>query len=152
MLTVLLVVLAGAPNADVECLPVPPAVTRLGIEAVQVYRDLLRPDVKAPRVSTAPADARLFLRLIWTSAETPAVLATLMEDSFTWSFGGDASSKQALDEWKQDATIPKKLRAAIAGTCKLNGDVVTCAAKKGPRLALEKQRGCWRWTAFVEGD
>lgn len=152
MLTVLLVVLTAVPNADVACLPVPPAVTRLGAEAVQAYREVLRPDAKAPRVSTAPADARLFLRLIWTSAEKPAVLATLMEDAFTWSFGGDASSKQALDEWQKDPMTPKKLRAAIAGTCKREGDVVTCSAKKGPRLVLEKPAGCWRWTAFVEGD
>ncbi len=152
MLSVLLVVLGGVPNADVECLPVPPAVTRLGIEGVQAYRDMLRPDAKAPRVSTAPGDARLFLRLIWTSAEKPAVLATLMEDAFTWSFGGDASSKQALEEWKKDTSTPKKLRTAIAGTCRREGEVVTCAANKGPRLVLEKQNGCWRWTAFVEGD
>ena len=145
-------VLAGAPNADVACLRVPDAVTRLGDDAVLAYRDMLQPDVKAPRVSTAPADARLLLRLIWTSAEKDAVLGPLMENAFTWSFGGDASSRQALDEWKKDATIPKKLRAAIAGTCKLDGDVVTCAPKKGPRLVLEKQSGCWRWTAFVEGD
>lgn len=152
MLTVLVVVLAGAPNADVECLPVPPAVTRLGVEGLQAYRDMLRPDVKAPRVSTAPTDARLFLRLIWTSAEKPAALATLMEDAFTWSFGGDASSKQALGEWAKDPALATKLRAAIAGTCRRDGDVVICAAKKGPRLVLEKQNACWRWTAFVEGD
>lgn len=126
--------------------------TRLGAEAVDAYRDNLQPDEKAPRVSTAPTGARLFLRVIWSSAEKPTVLATLMEDAFTWSFGGDASSKQALQEWQKDPTTPKKLRAAIAGTCSREGDVVTCAARKGPRLTLEKQAGCWRWTAFVEGD
>lgn len=91
MLTVLLVVLAGTPNAEVACLPVPLAVTRLGDEAAETYREMLQPDDKAPRVSTAPADARLLLRLIWSYAQKPAVLATLMEDAFTWSFGGDAS-------------------------------------------------------------
>lgn len=94
----------------------------------------------------------MLLRLIWTYAEKPAVLANLMNDAFTWSFGGDASSKQALDEWAKDPTIPKKLRAAIAGSCKREEDILSCAAKKGPRLVLEKQSGCWRWTAFVEGD
>lgn len=119
------------------------------------YRSSLKPDAKAPPVSSAPADARLLLRLIWTAAgKTDAMKALdpFMERAFTWSFGGDAIAQQALTEWAKDDSIPKKLRAAIASRCTTKANILTCEPPKGLRLVLEKRDGCWRWTAFVGGD
>ena len=119
------------------------------------YRASLKPDAKAPAVGAAPASAQLLLRLIWTAASKKDPLKALdpfMARAFTWSFGGDAIAQQALTEWAKNDTVPKTLRAAIAGRCSTKGNAVTCAAAKGPRLVLEKQDGCWRWTAFVDGD
>ena len=119
------------------------------------YRSSLKPDAKAPAVSAAPTNAQLLLRLIWSAAGKKDALKALdpfMARAFTWSFGGDAIAQQALTEWAKDESIPKKLRAAIAGRCSTKGSTVTCAPTKGPRLVLEKQDACWRWTAFVDGD
>jgi len=148
--------LAAAPSQAqaVTCLPVPDAVVVLGDEATWIYRDSLKPHANAPAVSSAPGDARLLLRLIWSAAGKKAPLKALdpfMARAFTWSFGGDAIAQQALTEWAKDESMPRKLRAAIAGRCTTKGNTVTCAAAKGPRLVLEKQDACWRWTAFVDG-
>ena len=155
VLFALLPLLAAAPSQAVTCLPVPDAVVVLGDKAVAGYRASLKPDAKAPAVSAAPAETRLLLRLIWSAAGNKEPLKALdpfMDRAFTWSFGGDAIAQQALTEWAKTETVPKTLRAAIAGRCTTKGSTVTCAATKGPRLVLEKRDGCWRWTAFVDGD
>lgn len=147
--------LAAAPSQAVTCLPVPDAVVVLGDKAVAEYCASLKPDPKAPAVSAAPANAQLLLRLIWTAAgrkDPIKALDPFMARAFTWSFGGDAIAQQALTQWAKDDAVPRTLRAAIAGRCSTKGTTVTCAAAKGPRLVLEKQDGCWRWTAFVDGD
>ena len=155
VLFVLLPLLAAAPSQAVTCLPVPDAVVVLGEEAVEIYRDSLKPDARAPAVRAAPSSAQLLLRLIWTAAGQKNPLKALdpfMERAFTWSFGGDAIAQQALTEWAKDDSMPKKLRAAIAGRCTTKSNILTCEPSKGPRLVLEKRDGCWRWTAFVAGD
>lgn len=155
LLALVVPLLAAAPSQAVACLPVPDAVLVLGDKAVAEYRASLKPDAKAPAVSAAPASAQLLLRLIWTAAGKPEPLKALdpfMARAFTWSFGGDAIAQQALTEWAKTNGTPAALRAAIAGRCTTKGGTVTCAAAKGRRLVLEKQDGCWRWTAFVAGE
>lgn len=155
LFALMLPLLAAAPSQAVTCLPVPDAVVVLGDKAVAEYRASLKPDAKAPAVSGAPASAQLLLRLIWSAAGKKDAIKALdpfMARAFTWSFGGDAIAQQALTEWAKDESMPKTLRAAIAGRCSTKGNTVTCAPTKGPRLVLEKQDGCWRWTAFVAGD
>lgn len=153
MTALIAVVLAADPMA---CLPVPSEVQRYGDDAGAAYRDgVARDDPKAPRFLSAPPDSRLLLRLIWTLAgnKSPAkALRPLMDHQFSWSFGGDADADQAVSEWAKDASFGKSLRAAVAGACKATKSDVTCAAKKGPRLLLEKKEGCWRWTGFLSGD
>jgi hypothetical protein len=153
MILLALLVLGTDP---VACLPVPSEVKRYGEEAVLAYQDgLALNDPKAPKLGTAPADSRLLLGKIWAIAGNKQALKgfrVLMDPQFTWSFGGDVDADQAITEWAKDPKRPQAVRAAVAGTCKSTKDSVTCAAKKGPRLVLEKKDGCWRWTAFVEGD
>ena len=153
MVNVLLLLLAADP---MTCLPTPSEVKRHGDEAAAAYQEALtKEDPKAPKFTAAPADARMLLGLIWRCAGNKAptkALRPLMDPQFTWSFGGDADADQAVSEWAKDPAFGKTLRAAVAGTCKATKDDVTCAAKKGPRLQLEKKDGCWRWTAFVAGD
>jgi hypothetical protein len=156
VLPALLVHLALATDPAV-CLPVPSALKRFGDEAVTAYQEARAvDDPKAPAFSSAPADARLMLRVIWAAAGNKLplkALRPLMEESFTWSFGGDADADQAVTEWAKDEKLPQAIRAAITGKCKTAKDNVTCEPKKpGPRLVLEKNDGCWRWTAFVAGD
>lgn len=153
MLALALLVLVGA-SPELECVRAPAPVERLGGEAVAAWRDLLRVDPKAPAMKSAPADARLLLKLIWTAAAdvSESTVGHLMEPAFTWSFGGDASSAQALEAWKADGDLGRKLRAALAGRCRQEGTTLTCEPKRGPRLVLERLEGCWRWTAFVGGD
>jgi hypothetical protein len=155
VLFILVSLLTAAPSPAVTCLPVPDAVVALGDTAVAQYRASLKPDAKAPSASGAPASAQLLLRLIWSAAGKKDPLKALdpfMARTFTWSFGGDAIAEQALTEWAKDDAVPTTIRAAIAGRCTTRGTSVTCAPAKGPRLVLEKQDGCWRWTAFVGGD
>lgn len=156
MLPALLVHLALSTDPAV-CLPTPSQLKRFGDEAVAAYNEARAlDDPKAPAFSTAPVDARLFLRVIWAAAGNKAplkALRPLMDDAFTWSFGGDADADQAVAEWAKDAKLPQAVRAAVTGKCKVTKDDVTCEPKKpGPRLVLEKRDGCWRWTAFVSGD
>lgn len=141
-------------SPELECVRAPASVERLGPDTVGAWREHLQVDPKAPAVKSAPADARLLLRLIWTAAAEPSLvtLGALMEPAFTWSFGGDASAEQALASWRADVDVGKKLRAAVAGRCRVEGTTLTCAPKRGPRLVLERLQGCWRWTAFVAGD
>jgi len=139
------------------CLPTPSELKRFGDEVVAAYQEARAlDDPKAPGFTTAPADARLFLRVIWAAAgnkEALKALRPLMDDSFTWSFGGDADADQAVSEWAKDSKLPQAIRAAVTGRCKATKDDVTCQPKKpGQRLVLEKKDGCWRWTAFVAGD
>ncbi|MBL8956052.1 MAG: hypothetical protein JNK82_35080 [Myxococcaceae bacterium] len=139
------------------CLPTPSALKRFGDESVTAFQEARAvDDPKAPKFTGAPADAHLVLRVIWAAAgnkQPLKALRPLMEDSFTWSFGGDADADQAVSEWAKDPKLPQAVRAALSGKCKTTKDSLTCEPKKpGPRLVLEKNEGCWRWSAFVAGD
>ncbi len=156
MLPALLVHLALSTDPAV-CLPTPSELKRFGDETVTAFQEARAlDDPKAPAFTSAPADARLMLRVIWAAAgnkQPLKALRPLMDDPFTWSFGGDADADQAVGEWAKDAKLPQAIRAAITGKCKLRDDSLTCEPKKpGQRLVLEKRDGCWRWTAFVGGD
>jgi len=155
----LVVLLAAAPD-PAACLPVPVEVAAQGDQAVVAHRaQLATKNPKAPTPRGAPTDALPLLQLVWSvasKASEPSALRWLMEPEFTWSFGGDASAEQAVEAWAKDPALLKKLKAAAAGPCKAvdsaGTPTLTCAAKRGPRLVLAKKDGCWRWTAFVEGD
>ncbi len=145
--------------ADPSCLPVPESVGRLGEDAVNAWRDELSAtvdavakDAKAPRFTHAPRDARPLLALIWANQQRPEALRRLMEQSFTWSFGGDRDADQAVREWKEHTDLLAGLGKALSGSCKREEQSLTCQAKGTPRLVLELQGKCWRWTAFVAGD
>jgi hypothetical protein len=151
MVMLVMLVLAGDPLA---CLPVPSEVERYGEDAVAAYKDGLKlDDPKAPKLAAAPADARLLLRLIWAVAGKKNAVKgfrVLMDPQFTWQYGQNADADEAVAAWATDAALPKQVRAAIAGTCKTTRTDVTCTAKTGPGVELEKKDGCWRWTGFVE--
>jgi hypothetical protein len=155
MISTLLVSVALSTDPAV-CLPAPSALKRFGEDTVAAYQAAAAVnDPKAPAFSSAPAEARLLLRVIWAGAgskEPLKALRPLMEDTFTWSFGGDADADQAVAEWAKDPKLPQAIRAAVTAKCKATKDDVTCTPKSGPRLVLEKKDGCWRWTAFVAGD
>lgn len=142
-------------HADpMACLPTPSDAAKHN-DGVAYKEAVAANDPKTPPFSSAPADARLLLRVLWNAAGNKKALEALrplMDPQFTWSFGGDADADQAVSEWAKDPAFSKTLRAAVTGACKVTKSDVTCAAKKGPRLQLEKKDGCWRWTAFVSGE
>ena len=153
MVTLLLVVLAADP---MSCLPTPADAQKHG-DATAYKEAVAASDPKTPPFTTAPADARLLLRVIWNAAGNKAALKALrplMEPQFTYSFGGDVDADQAVTEWAKDTKLSKALREALsAKKCTVDRSTVVCtAAKDGRRLGLEKIDGCWRWTSFVGGD
>src|SRR5882724_1645574 len=110
--------------ADPACLP-------QASDAGVPYHDRLdaaAKDKRTPRFTSAPADARPLLTLIWLERESPAGLRPLMEQAFTWSFGGDADADQAVDEWKKQPKALQGLTGALTGPCKRDGASLTCAA------------------------
>jgi hypothetical protein len=83
------------------------------------------------------------------------VLSSLMSSGFTWSFGGDASAEQALQEWKARPKLLQQLSRATADHCEvLSGSIVQCpaGAKLSYRAGFKQLPQGWLMVYFVEGD
>ena len=78
-----------------------------------------------------------------------------MAQDFTWSFGGDSSAEQAIDEWKKEPRYILQLGRVTQAKCTYRKDqYVECPANAGAsfRAGFKLTRGRWKMVYFVEGD
>ena len=104
-----------------------------------------------------PAKAADAIRLVATSAEKKdlAGLRALMVDNFIWSFGGDESAAQAIDQWKSDPKYLRELQRVLRKRCHVSdADHVECPGQGGVtfRAGFVRLETCWKMEFFVEGD
>lgn len=103
-----------------------------------------------------PSDLKQFLAQVHGAAKRKDLVALKagMIQEFTWSFGGDRSADQALEEWRKDAKYLKALAAATQGSCSRIAAEFECPAKAGSsfRAGFKRIGGSWKMTYFVAGD
>jgi hypothetical protein len=84
-----------------------------------------------------------------------SALRSMMVQDFTWSFGGDGSAEQALEEWKRRPAMLNKLSKAARSKCGfVSAGVVQCPARAGTsyRAGFKRLDGRWKMVYFVVGD
>lgn len=84
-----------------------------------------------------------------------AALRSAMTEEFIWSFGGDASARQAIDAWRADPRLLTALRDATSGSCEPIGQrYIQCPKDAGVshRAGFALTSVGWRLTCFVAGD
>ena len=84
-----------------------------------------------------------------------AALRADMAQAFTWSFGGDSSAEQAIDEWKKQPRYMLQLGRVTQAKCTYRKDkYVECPANAGAsfRAGFKLSEGQWKMVYFVEGD
>lgn len=119
----------------------------------------LAPAVPPGLVHAAPPpavaiDAIAKVRLATDRKDYAALRASMVED-FRWSFGGDASTNQAVAEWNKQPRYLQQLVCATAARCVLEPDgYVECraGAKTSFRAGFTLRDGHWKFAYFVEGD
>jgi hypothetical protein len=82
-------------------------------------------------------------------------LKKLMVTEFIWSFGGDGNAEQAIQAWKADKSIFKKLYRVTGEGCITKPDhSIECPknAGTGYRAGFKKTTEGWRMFYFVAGD
>ena len=104
-----------------------------------------------------PEPARSVVRQVHeaSSKRQLQLLYALMSPEFTWSFGGDASSEQAIHEWKERPGVLRRLSRATAGPCEvISGGIVQCPsdAKLGYKAGFKQFPQGWLMVYFVAGD
>ncbi len=103
-----------------------------------------------------PAGAADSIRAVNVAAGNRDFIALrkLMVEDFVWSFGGDASSQQAIDAWGADPAYLVALRTATAAPCERVGEHIQCPAGAGisSRAGFTLTPAGWRLVYFVSGD
>lgn len=82
-------------------------------------------------------------------------LRASMTKEFTWSFGGDADSEQAIAEWRKEPRYLKALAKVTRAKCGwIKRSVFQCPANAGLayRAGFEQVEGSWKLAYFVAGD
>lgn len=107
--------------------------------------------------STLPNDAITAIHQVNKAAKSAnfANLKSLMVQNFIWSFGGDASATQSIEDWKANPDNLKRLIEATEQPCVLLSDnTVECpsAAGLGYRAGFKRTSTGWRMFYFVQGD
>ena len=110
----------------------------------------------AMAASPVPAAAKAVIQQVHAAAARKdlAALEALMISEFTWSFGGDASAKQALAEWGSKPRYLDALSRVTGLACTYEDRIVECPAKArtGFRAGFKQTSSGWRMIYFVEGD
>ena len=82
-------------------------------------------------------------------------LKKLMVTEFVWSFGGDGDAEQAIQAWKSDTSLFKKLYRITGRDCVEKADhSIECPKNAGTsyRAGFKKTTEGWRMFYFVGGD
>lgn len=102
-------------------------------------------------------EAQSVISKVHTAAKNKDTVALkkLMVTEFIWSFGGDANAEQAIQAWKADKSIFKKMYRATGQDCIEKSDYsIECPknAGTGYRAGFKKTTEGWRMFYFVAGD
>ena len=104
-----------------------------------------------------PAEAREVIARVNRAAKQMDYVALRadMIREFTWSFGGDASAEQAIDEWRKRPASMRRLARVTEARCAYREDRhVECPANAGAsfRAGFKVSEGRWKMVYFVAGD
>jgi hypothetical protein len=104
-----------------------------------------------------PKEAQSLISKVHVAAskKDTEALKKLMVTEFVWSFGGDADAEQAIQAWKSDTSLFKKLYRITGRDCveKANHSI-ECPKNAGTsyRAGFKKTTEGWRMFYFVVGD
>jgi hypothetical protein len=104
-----------------------------------------------------PPDAQSAIDAVHSAAverDFPSLKALMIQE-FTWSFGGDGSSEQAIASWQSDPEATAALIRATAGRCgRISEQYVQCPEKAGLayRAGFTHTPSGWQMAYFVAGD
>ena len=106
---------------------------------------------------SVPSGASQLIRKVNAAAQRHdyAALSSVMVPDFSWNFGGEASAKRAISEWKKQPGYLRQLATVTRAKCVYRKDrVVECPAKAGTsfRAGFSEIDGQWKMVYFVEGD
>ncbi|AKR43189.1 hypothetical protein [Methylophilus sp. TWE2] len=89
------------------------------------------------------------------SKKDTETLKKLMVTEFIWGFGGDGDAEQAIQAWKADTSLFKKLYHVTGRDCFEKPDhSIECPKNAGTsyRAGFKKTTKGWRMFYFVGGD
>lgn len=104
-----------------------------------------------------PKEAQALISKVHVAAskkDTDA-LKKLMAAEFVWSFGSDGDAEQAIQAWKANMSILKKLYHVTGRDCMEKTDhSIECPKNAGTsyRAGFKQTTEGWRMFYFVEGD
>jgi len=104
-----------------------------------------------------PPEAKAVIRQVHSAASAKdfAALKSLMASEFSWSFGGDADSSQAIAAWRKDPQYLKNLSRVTGLPCAyIDKEYIECPANASMafRAGFKRLPEGWRMVYFVEGD
>ncbi len=104
-----------------------------------------------------PKEAQFLISKVHVAAskKDTDTLKKLMVTEFVWSFGGDGDSEQAIQAWKADTSLLKKLYHVTGRDCFEKADhSIECPKNAGTnyRAGFKKTTEGWRMFYFVGGD
>ncbi|WP_147266958.1 hypothetical protein [Parvibium lacunae] len=104
-----------------------------------------------------PLEAQSLISKVHVAARKKDIdtLKKLMATEFVWSFGGDGDAEQAIQAWKADTSILKKLYRVTGQDCvKKNNQFIECPKNAGTnyRAGFKQTSEGWRMIYFVAGD
>ena len=113
--------------------------------------------VSAVAAPAIPPEAKALIRQVHSSASAKdfAALKPLMAKEFTWSFGGDSDSSQAIAAWRKDPQYLKDLSRVTGLRCAYTDEeYIECPANAGTafRAGFKRLPEGWRMVYFVAGD
>ena len=111
----------------------------------------------APSKRLVPPQAQSVINKVHAAAAARdfSALNRLMTKDFTWSFGGDGDSSQALAAWREDPTYLKNLHRVTGRKCEYTADnYVECpiGVGTGYRAGFKNAGNGWLMVYFVAGD
>ncbi|MFD0930501.1 hypothetical protein ACFQ1T_12015 [Methylophilus glucosoxydans] len=118
-----------------------------------VFTTLSIPALAAP----IPIEAQALISKVHAAAskkDTDA-LKKLMVTEFVWSFGGDGDAEQAIQAWKADPSLLKKLYRVTGRDCVKKVDQsIECPKNAGTsyRAGFKQTSEGWRMIYFVAGE
>jgi hypothetical protein len=104
-----------------------------------------------------PVKAKALISKVHVSASRKdfTALEQLMAKEFTWSFGGDGDSSQAIAAWREDPQYLKNLTRVTSLRCAyIDKEYIQCPANAGMafRAGFKRLPEGWRMVYFVAGD
>jgi hypothetical protein len=107
--------------------------------------------------ATVSKEAILVIKNVHKAAKMQdlTTLQLLMAPEFIWSFGGDASAEQAIQEWNKNPAYFRHLYAITGKPCAVMPDHSVECPKKAAlsyRAGFKQMADGWRMIYFVDGD